>query len=72
MPYQLIIHHDEKEQEIAIQGTLEEVQKAMPGIASTLDPDAALWEVKFVPAVYEHNVILHGAGQLGMAVDRQR
>lgn len=71
MPYQLIIHYDDATTEIAAEGTLEEVQKAMPIIAAKLDPDTALWEVKFVPAVYEHNV-LHGTAQLGMAVNRQR
>jgi hypothetical protein len=72
MPYQLIIHYDDATTEIAAAGTLEEVQKVMPIIATTLDPDTALWEVKFVPAAYEHNLLLHGTAQLGIAVNRQR
>lgn len=46
--YQLIIHYDNGEQEVAVEGTMVEIYKAMPKVALEINPDEALWEVKEV------------------------
>lgn len=48
--YQLIIHWDNKEPEIACEGTQTDIYNAVRFIAEQIDPDKALWEIKWVPA----------------------
>lgn len=47
--YQLIIHWDNRESEIICQGTQVEIYQHISQIADTINPNEALWELKWVP-----------------------
>lgn len=47
--YKLIIFHDDGKVEVAAQGTLQEVNQAIPAVIAAIDPDTAVWQLKWQP-----------------------
>lgn len=48
--YQLIIYWDTGKSEVACEGTQVEIYNHINQIADTINPDDALWEIKWAPA----------------------